>query len=87
VQGRSAPHWNNLAIAQEQLRRDQSDVLPKIHLPEEYYRWIYENKLYKWDERSEEQKLIDEELWARTRKKPENQEVIIRTKFMISLHS
>ena len=78
-QGRSAPHWN--------LPKDQSDVLPKIHLPEEYYRWIYENKLYKWDERSEEQKLIDEELWARTRKKPENQEVIIRTKFMTSLQS
>jgi hypothetical protein len=87
VQDRSAPRWSNLAIAQEQLRRDQSDVLPKIHLPEEYYRWIYENKLYKWDERSEEQKLIDEELWARTRKKQENQGVIIRTKFMISLHS
>ena len=41
VKGRSATHWNNLAIAQEQLRRDQSDVLPKIHLPEEYYRWTY----------------------------------------------
>jgi hypothetical protein len=32
VQGRSAPQWN--------LPKDQSDVLPKIHLPEEYYRWI-----------------------------------------------